>query len=161
MIRPVAVLGYSIIGALALIMALLTYQLDRARDALAAEKAAHAQTVAGYRLAAEKARADDLAHARATEQRYAAIAQETQDDLTARLAAARADADRYAARLREAARADQGGVSRADLPVAAEPASRADGAGEATELDDARACAEAVTKAEGWREWWGRVSARD
>jgi len=158
--RPyLAAIGFAAALLLAVGILSLTRQRDAARAGWEAEKQAHAQTVAGYRTAAEKARADDLAHARDTEQRYAAIAQERQDDLTKRLAAARADADRYAASLRSAAStANPGGGDKPGMPVAATAASGADRAGDATELDDARACAEAVTKAEGWQEWWASVA---
>lgn len=138
----------------------LSNKLDAARASLKAEQAAHAGTIANYRAASEQARADDLAHAEAIRRRDAAIAEETQHDLETKLAAARRDADAYAARLRGVtAGADQGSGDRTDMPGAANATGNAAGAGETTELDDARICAVNTVLAEGWRDWWARVSA--
>ena len=153
-----AAIGAAALLTLIVCLVLLTRQRDEARAALVVEQAAHARTVADVKAATAKAHAEDLAHARAVEARNAAIAQETQDDLTTRLAAARADADRFAARLRAQAGAGGGGEHDAGMSVAAAATGGADGAGEEAVVD-ARVCAENTVKAEGWREWWLRVSA--
>jgi hypothetical protein len=58
------------------------------------EQAAHATTVANYRAAADRARADDAANAVRIRAAQATISQETQDAYEIRLADARARADR-------------------------------------------------------------------
>lgn len=123
------------------------------------EATAHKLTVANYRAAAEKARADDLAHAAAVKARDDRIAQETQRDLQDQLASAYRAADDYARRLRAATGAGQGSTSGADLPHVAGAALDPAGTGpEAVVAQDARICAAAVVKAQGWQDWWLNVS---
>ena len=58
------------------------------------EQSARAQTIANYRAAAEAARKEDLAHARALAAEQRTISERTSHDLEARLADARARAQR-------------------------------------------------------------------
>jgi hypothetical protein len=151
-------IGAAVAIALALTLAIRTKQRDAALAGLERTQAAFEKTVGDYRLTAEKARADDLANARAIETRNAAIAEETQRDLQTKLASARADADRYAIRLRSAATADPGSGAGKDLPRTAQAPSGASGAGPTSELDDTRVCAVNTVLAEGWQDWWRQVS---
>jgi hypothetical protein len=151
-------IGAALALALGTMLIIRTQQRDTARVGLQATQHAFDKTVSDYRLAAELARADDLANARAVETRNAAIAEEAQRDLQTKLASARADADRYASRLRSAAAADPGSGARADLPRTPSSASGIAGAGSTPELDDARVCAVNTVLAEGWQDWWRRVA---
>lgn len=123
------------------------------------EATAHKLTIANYRAAAEKARADALAHAAAVKAKDDAIAKETQHALTTQLADAYRAADDYARRLRAATRADQGSSSGANLPGAATAALDPDRPSEVAELDDARICARNTVIARGWQDWWAQVAA--
>lgn len=123
------------------------------------EAAAHKLTVENYRTAAEKARADALAHAAAVKARDDAIAKEAHNALTLQLAGAYRAADDYARRLRAATRTDQSGAGGADMPVASDAARHPDGSGEGAELDDARICARNTVIAKGWQDWWGQIAA--
>ena len=96
-----------------------------------AEQSAFAATAANYRAAAEAARADDLANMQRVAAAQHAINQRTADDLEARLADARARADRL--RLQPAAAAADPG-SGPSAAVSAIPAS-AGGAGQAAGQD--------------------------
>lgn len=131
--------------------------LEHRTATLKAEQAAHAQDIADVRAATAKAQADDLMHARAVEDRQAQIAQETQDELTSRLAAARADAARYAERLRIASQAPAGRQPDQSMPGLPDAPSGPVGGSQTSELD-AIACAEGVTKAQGWQDWYKSVS---
>ena len=126
------------------------------------------RAAATYREARVQARLTATATARASEQRQTRATQEIQDALQPRLAAARAAAARHAAatsgRMCAAPAADRGAAGPArDLSRPADPAGAVAGAGEAAELAarsaDLAACGEAVIKAEGWQDWWRRVSA--
>ena len=84
----------------ALLLALLIHDRNhwKAKTAhyaelLAAERGAHAATVAGYRAAAERARIADAANAARVKAEQAIINERTSNDFEARLAAARARAD--------------------------------------------------------------------
>lgn len=131
--------------------------LDHRTAALKAEQAAHAQDIADVRAATAKAQADDLMHARAVETRQAQISQEIQDDLISRLVSARADAARYAERLRAASQAHPDSGAATGMPGLPDAPSSASGAGQTAELD-AVACGEAVVKAKGWIDWYRSVS---
>jgi hypothetical protein len=103
-----------------------------------------------------KALAADMDHAVDVQVAQEQVRDEVSHDLQSQIAAARADAARYAARLRTQA---GGGGGAADLPAVAGSAGAADGAGETAEMANAEACATAVVKAEGWQDWWTKVSA--
>jgi hypothetical protein len=135
------------------------------RPVLVAAKEAPAQIAAlgraldHVRAATARAEAEDAAHTQAVAVQQDAITKEHQDDLEDELAAARARAAAHAHELRSrsadpvARRDGDGGAS--PLPAAANPAGAADGAGPAAVMAaDDRACAEAVTKAQGWQDWW-------
>jgi len=148
------------IGALAVLLIFARIDAKRWRKHFDQEAALHQRDLATVQAAAEKARADDLSHAALVKARDDATAKEMNDALSTRLADARRTADAYAAGLREARhRADQGSAGGAYLPAVADAAGKPVGPGEETQLDDARFCAENTVKAEGWREWWNKVSA--
>jgi hypothetical protein len=96
-----------------------------------AEQSAFAATAANYRAAAEAARADDLANMQRVAAAQHAINQRTADDLEARLADARARADRLR---REAAAAAANPGSRTVSAMSGLPAS-ARGADQAASED--------------------------
>ena len=87
--------------AAALLLALLVHDRNRWKaktshyaELLAGERAAHAATVANYRVAAEQARLADAANVRRVAARQASISKRTEDDYENRIAAARAAAGR-------------------------------------------------------------------
>lgn len=113
------------------------------------------------RLAWTSKRAKDTEVAltnKATADIHAAVAtQESSDDLKGQLVDALAAANARPSRLCGSAATPH------DLPGAAPAPAGADEPGQAAELatekaDDA-ACAEGVTKAQGWQDWWQKVSA--
>ena len=94
------------------------------RAAVSRRAAAHAETVANYRVAAEAARRADTANAATGAAAQADINERTIHDFEARLAAARARADRLR-REAEAAAADSCGRRAAPVPAATRSASAA------------------------------------
>ena len=122
--------------AAALMLALLVGDRNRWKSRagqyaahLAAERGAHAATVAGYRAAAERARSADLANARRVQSRQAQISERTSDDYESRIAAARARYGRL--RGQAGAGADTGGGRAAPVPaISASAQGVAQGAGE-------------------------------
>jgi membrane glycosyltransferase len=119
-------------------------------------------TLTGERIAhaRDAAALHDTVHARAVETAQAKATQETENALIPAIDAARADAARYAGQLRDArAQAARSGSGQPNLPYASlSPADLAP-ADQKTELDDAVACAEGVTKAEGWQDMWKKITA--
>lgn len=106
--------------AAALMLALLVGDRNRWKSKagqysahLAAERGAHAATVAGYRAAAERARSADLANAERVKSSQAQISERTAYDYQSRITAARARSGRL--RGQAGARTDSGG--RAATPV--------------------------------------------
>jgi hypothetical protein len=95
-------------------------QSERFEQLYRGEAQAHAETVANYRLAAERARAADRANAERVAAEQGQINERTSHDFEARLAAARARAHR----LRESAKAasDPGGRGSAPVPGLSAPA---------------------------------------
>jgi cytoskeletal protein RodZ len=134
---------------------------DRGAHSRDAEVAALEKTIADVRLKTAEAQAKDLEHARKVEATDAAITKETNDALQTKLAAARAAAADYAARLRAATAADKSRGGAKDLPGIADTAGLAAGTSSPTVVDEAdlEACSVAVVKADGWRDWWLKVSA--
>ena len=125
-----------------------------------AEVAALNLTISNVHTAAEKARADDLAHAKAVEAQQSAITQEASRDLEQKLADARRIADDYARRLQSATpQADPGRGGAEDLPRAPDTSGSAPGAGVDPLLDDLRICSENTVKAQAWLDWWNRQGA--
>jgi hypothetical protein len=94
-------------------------QSGRYEQLYLAEQSAQAQTIANYRAAAEAARKDDLAHANRVAAEQRTISERTSHDFEARLADARARAQRL--QLGQASPTAAGGGGRA----AAVPAARA------------------------------------
>jgi len=151
--KPLAIGG--VIGLLFLALMITRGTLaDRAKERDQARVALQAQ-IATYEAAADKAKTD----AKAKEARDAQITQETQNDLQAQLTAARASAAAYAKRLQSTAgKADTG--SGTSVPQAADATGSADGTGsDAIMADDLAICSDNTVKAQGWQEWWKRVSA--
>lgn len=122
--------------ACALALALLIHDRNRWKaktahyaELLAAERGAHAGTVANYRAAAEQARQADLANAERVRARQAAINERTEHDYETRLADARAAAGRL--RGEQSAASAHPGPGRAasvpGLPAAAGGAAQATG----------------------------------
>jgi hypothetical protein len=95
----------------------LKVQLADTKQQLADTKVAFAQTVANYRAAAEQAKRDDAANVARVKIEQSKINQESSDEFEARLAAARATAQRLRDQL--AAQANPGGRSAA--PVSGVP----------------------------------------
>jgi hypothetical protein len=129
---------------------------DRFASLYHAEQSSFALTVAGYRAAAEKARADDLANARRVETQQSAISQEVSHDYQARIADLRARYD--ALRLRNGSTpANTSGGGTAHLPQASGSASGTDApaAQEGFPLDDRLTCslqAEQLDALISWQE---------
>lgn len=135
---------------------------DQSHQAFLLEKAAFTATVANFRAATAQAQAADQAHARDVEHRDAGISQEAQNDLTKQRDDAVARAADYARRLRAGtAESPVGGGSATGLPVPAGAAGAADGAGATAVVPaaDLTVCAENSVKAQGWPDWWRKVSA--
>jgi hypothetical protein len=137
-------------------------RLVAARDAPAQIEALGA-ALDQVRAKTAQAAADDAAHAAAVQADQDRNTKEQTDALQIALADARARAADYARRLRAAPSAS--GVAGGDggtpaVPAAADAAGTVAGAGEAAVLAaDASACAEAVTKAQGWQDWWMKEAA--
>lgn len=146
---------YAAIGTCMLIVGLIISLLfTRARlDAEKMGRAADRQAVA---TAQAEARAADLQHARDVESAQNRVREEVSRDLETKLASARAAADDYARRLRNASA--QGGGNRAHLPSTATAPLAAPEPGETAILDDLRICANNTVIAEGWQHWWSEVS---
>lgn len=86
------------------------------------DQAAFATTVANYRAAADQARAADQANASRVAADQRTINERTEHDFEARLAAARADAERL--RIRSQAAADPRVGGSTPMPIVSAPASR-------------------------------------
>ena len=86
------------------------------------DQAAFATTVANYRAAADEARAADQANANRVAADRRTINERTEHDFNARLAAARADAQRL--RLQPEASADRGAGGSASMPLVSAAANR-------------------------------------
>jgi acyl-CoA synthetase (AMP-forming)/AMP-acid ligase II len=115
------ILGAMMIAALVVMLNIRTHQRDKARQLAKETQAAFDTTVANYRAAAEKARADDLANvARVTAQQQA-ITERVVDEYQDRIASADA---RYE-RLRGSAEAYRGSVREPDMSAAGQAACRA------------------------------------
>lgn len=152
-------------GAVALVIAALltVVVIDaeklKARDAsLVACQAQKDQLAADVKAKTAEAQAADAANKARVETAQSTITETHDADLEKQLAAARADAAAYAQRLRQQSQAGAGGGGSPSVSSAPEPAGSADGAGQTAELD-ATACAEAVTKAQGWQDWWKDVAS--
>lgn len=124
-------------------------------DVIERKDAERAALVSEIARKTEQARAEDMAHARAVEAAQSQVREEVSRDLETKLAAARAAADDYARRLRD--KAAQGGGGKPRLPGTPAATVNPVGAGEAADVDDARACADAVIKAEGWQDWFTSI----
>jgi hypothetical protein len=118
-IAAAAKLGAVLLASLALVFIIhdrnqWKFEAGIRQQQLAQTKAAFDQTVAGYRAAAAQARAEDSANAARVKADQSAISERTANDYEARIAAARADAQRL--RHHAAAPADSGDGGRAPVP---------------------------------------------
>lgn len=148
-----------IILGLALALLVTRGTLTARTNALKAEIAAHDATKADYAVAQLQARANAVQTARETEQHYARIQKEQQDDLQKQLADARAATQRYVDRMRVNVKTAQSAAGQADLPGASATASGAIDAGADTIVprSDLLICAENTVKAQGWQSWWSDI----
>jgi len=145
------------VTAIALLFAMLALsETKRERDA---EKAAHAETIANYRLAQEAAKAIAERHRRDLEDLSRRNADEAEDRYAAGIADARSRADDYIARNRVqqvqcAGSAPSGAATaakgeRASVPAPMSPAPELVG----VTPEDVRACAAAVEYGDRAHEW--------
>lgn len=119
------------------------------------------------RLAAQTARAEGEAEARAIETRDIKIMQEHQDELSKKLAAELRRADDYARRLRAAREGSLGGADPGRASEAGGSTARADAAAGADrpggtpllDEEDIRICTANTVKAEGWQDWYRETFA--
>lgn len=158
-----AFLSAAVVGSLLFLIHVRTVQRDALSTKLQTTQAAFNETVTSYKLAAEKARADDLAHARDVESQQAKAAQETQDALQTQLATLRANLASYAQRVRTSPGAYQSGSSNPSVPGVSNPASGLAENGSSAlvpvPLGDLDTCAVNTANAIGWQNWYKQVSA--
>lgn len=140
-----------IIAALMLALWLTNGRVAHWKAQASAEHTAHAETVASYRAAADKAAALDLANALRVERQQTEIAQNVAADTDTRLADVRARLER----LRAEAKADPSSSSGADLPDAA--LSTGSAACPADALGVLADAEENTVKLMGWQKWWEGV----
>ena len=128
LLNPQGMVGLALSAALAILLVLQKSETRHWRKQSGQfeqlyknEQSALAGTVANYRAAAAAARAADLEHARRVEADQRAISERTLDDYEARLAAARARADRLRVQAPAAAAhsGSRGGAAMSDLSAAA------------------------------------------
>jgi hypothetical protein len=126
-----------------------------------AEVGALSKTISDMKMASAQAQADAEASARRIEASQTRATQEATRDLQTQLAAARAAASAYAARLRVSAGAVTGGASKADSAGATQSAGATAGGGALPLMDDddLLICSENTVKAQGWLAWWRKISA--
>lgn len=114
-------------------------------------------------LNTEKAKADDLAHAKAVQEADDKIKTESENELQNKLAAANRRATEYATKLRNSANPSPRSVGPAGVPETSPAPAGIDGASQSSLLDeveaDAQVCAENTVKAQGWQDWWKQVEA--
>jgi len=117
-------------------------------------------TVARINEGVARAEAADLRNANRVSALQEKVRESSNVDIERQLDEARSLAVAHARdqRLLSAVQTANGRVGQPSMSTFADAARRADAAGQTAELDDI-ACAEAVTKAEGWQAWWGKVSA--
>jgi len=116
------------------------------------EQAAFATTVANARAAADAARAADLANAQRVAVEQRAINRRSEDEFEARLADARALAERMRVEARRSA-ADRGTSGTASVPRLPGPASRADQAAGENRLPDALLATEQAIQLDELIKW--------
>lgn len=145
---------------LGLALGLVTIQRNSARASLKAEIAAHQLDISNWRRASEQARADNLAHVRAVEQRQAAITEEHNVKIADAAARYRALAADYA-RLHKFTGTPARGGGEAHLPEAPDASGGTDTAlaQAIVPASDLGKCADLYAIAEGWQSWWRDVSA--
>ena len=116
---------WPVVAVAVLVAALLATRasLGAARADLRAEKAAHAETAANYRAAAEARKASDIANVQRVSGEATTISAEVTNDYEKRLASLRAD---FAERVRRATATHSGSAAGADLPVVPAAAGRTD-----------------------------------
>lgn len=152
------------LGCLGLAIALLLARADarhwhKQADQIAALRKADQAT---WRAAAEKARADNIAHTYAVQLSDARIMQESERDLQSKLVDARALAARTVERLRYRPGTDQGAGGAAGGGAAADAPGDPFGPGRQAIVDaaDVRICTENTVKAQGWQDWYRQLGPR-
>lgn len=115
------ILGGLMIAALVVMLNIRTHQRDKARQLAKDTQAAFDTTVANYRAAAEKARADDLANVARVKAEQEAITERITDEYQDRIASADA---RYE-RLRANAEAYRSSARESGVPDTSDAACRA------------------------------------
>lgn len=124
------------------------------------EAAAHQLDIANWRKASEQARADNLAHVRAVEQRQAAITEEHNAQIADDAARYRALAADYARLHKFTGTPARGGGEAGVSGAASAPGSTDAAVAQAiVPASDLEKCADLYTIAEGWQSWWRDVSA--
>jgi len=131
-------------------------------SALTACRRARELDAAHVAQASATALADDLNHARLVEHHDATVAKETQDAVELSLGSARAAIATHA-RLHSAPQAPAGGSGATGVPIAANPTGSIDPAPAqaVVSVDDLNACGTAAVVAQGWQDWWTKVSQQD
>jgi uncharacterized small protein (DUF1192 family) len=124
-------------------------QSDRYEALYTQEKAAFDRTVAAYKDAAQKQKADDDAKNQRTVLQQTAVSQEKSDELEARLAAARAEYER----LRAAYQSHSGGPASAAVPGLPAPSGGPDEAADKDRLSDALTCTSQSIQLEELQKW--------
>lgn len=123
------------------------------------EQAVHQRDLALVKAGTEKAKADAVQHALTVERKNDEIKDQKAKELTAALAAARADANAYV--LRKQASGGSRGVGSTSLPKTTNASTGASGTSPSSELDDTQVCAENTVKAEGWLDWFLAVGDKN
>jgi hypothetical protein len=157
------ILGGLVVAGLSVALFLARNDARRAREALTAEKAAHALDIATWRAASAKAIADNIADVRSKETDAAVITEKANHDLESQLADARRLATDYARRVRAAAAGtDQSGPGETRIGEATSTASHPFSAGGVPLLDenDVRVCTDATVKAQGWQTFYASLRER-
>lgn len=142
-----------IIAMLLLGIVLANVRAEHWKQRAAQERTAHAETVASYRAAADKAKALDLANAIRIERKQAEIAHNVALDTENRLADLRIRLDR----LRTEAKAHTSGAGSTDMPSGATATGHSACPAESLDI---LAEAEANTiRLIGWQKWWAKITS--
>ena len=148
-----------VIAGLAVLSAILWFrgndyrnERDSARTGLKSEIQAHKQTEANYRTASAEALAAAKANKVRVETKYLEIENAQDKDIRIRLAAA------LNGLRSRAASSNSSGSNATGLSIPADGSVNLAGASEAAELDDALICTANTIKAQGWQDWYAKVS---
>lgn len=115
------------------------------------------QSIANLKAASAAAAAKNLAEVRAIETKNVAVQKDMEDALSRGISDSRSALDAYILRHpASSGHASVSGVSQATSPAEATPDAPEAAIVARTDLE---ACTDAYVSAQGWREWWGKVSA--